>query len=190
MAYKKVYGYGIVRMSIVEARGSMYNSYVMNEALVIANFLLVLATIGLVFVTLIYASHTKKMAEVMLKDYELRVKPFIDAYVSEISSGPPGYDCRWWIRVKNIGDSKAYIKNAKSWSILLLLGTKVDFYQDNRLIELVSGDTHEYIVDAKFIDIGVATQGSTGTPHQIFFSFEYAGIDHDFKTWEMKLELP
>lgn len=161
----------------------------MNEALLIANILLVLATFGLVVVTWRYTSYTKKMADVMTKDYELRVNPIIDAYVSETSGGPAGYDIRWWIMVRNIGNSKAYIKNASCNSIRLISGEKCNLYQDNRLVELVSRDTHQYIVDAKFGDAGAATPGSTGTPFRIIFSFEYAGIDHKFKTYEMQIEL-
>ena len=52
-----------------------------NIVLIIANALLVLATGALVIVTCIYARHTKRMAEVMYKDYELRTTPLADIQV-------------------------------------------------------------------------------------------------------------
>lgn len=53
----------------------------MEIALVTANILLVIATGALVWVTWCYAGHTKHMADVMYKDYELRTTPLADIKV-------------------------------------------------------------------------------------------------------------
>jgi hypothetical protein len=157
-----------------------------NTALVDANGLLVLATFILAAITFRYTSQTQKMAEVMAKDYELRVKPFIDADIKE-DSPKPDYDCRWILTVENICDSKASIKNLKGESII----------SDGKIIETINayehimtfepGRKYVYGFDAHYGDIGAAIPGSTGTRFTLKFSFEYAGIDHNFITWEKEL---
>ena len=52
--------------------------------LVNANFALFIATLLLVIVTLLYVIHTKKMAEIMVKEYDLKISPIIELKLERI----------------------------------------------------------------------------------------------------------
>lgn len=84
-----------------------------NDALLIANGLLVIITAALVFVTWSYTSHTKKMADIMMKDYALRIKPF---FVIELQSGIyTEDDFKRAIIIKNMGLNEIYTNNVSTY---------------------------------------------------------------------------
>jgi hypothetical protein len=69
---------------------------------------LFLATVGLVIVTIIYARATKKMADVMQKEFELRVAPLIEP---EIYVHKDALDPMASIAVKNVGSYPVYFSH-------------------------------------------------------------------------------
>lgn len=158
-------------------------SYVMtvgpNTALVIANALLVLVTIGLVIVTWRYTSHTKKMADVMMKDYELRVTPIVEVIVMSKSAGPPGCDCRWEVHVKNRGDNNVYLRDLKC-ALVAPDGNKTTVIEDKHFWRITPHDYHPFYLDVKYPEQMI--EGS-----KYLFAVKYSGIDHKFKTWELEL---
>ena len=81
----------------------------MTELLVIATFLLVLATGGLIYVTWGYAKHTQEMANVMQKDYELRINHHFNI-ICEIEDNTPDM-LGGRVKIENIGLNTVYVKN-------------------------------------------------------------------------------
>lgn len=84
-----------------------------NTILLISNGLLVVITATLVLVTWKYTYHTKRMADVMMKDHELKIKPLIEV---ELEDGIyTEKDFERTIFIKNIGENKIYIKNKTTY---------------------------------------------------------------------------
>lgn len=86
-----------------------------QQGLLIANFVLVIVTIVYVFITRNYSYHTKRMADIMYKDFELRitpqyeVMPTIEMHTEEYIHGV--------VRIKNKGLNKIYVRNIEIFLI-------------------------------------------------------------------------
>jgi hypothetical protein len=70
-----------------------------SNSMVFANWALVVLTLGLLIATIIYlyqtkrlSIHTKRMADTLVKDYELKVRPLLDFKISSRGCSGEGYN--------------------------------------------------------------------------------------------------
>jgi hypothetical protein len=69
--------------------------------MVFANWALVILTLGLLIATIVYlyktkglSIHTKRMADTLVKDYELKMRPLLDFKISSRGCSGEGYKLR------------------------------------------------------------------------------------------------
>lgn len=70
---------------------------------------IIILTAALVVVTWWYARHTKRIAEIMTKDYETRISPLLDVRQGGGTRGFP--EAKTSLLVKNLGSYVAFVKN-------------------------------------------------------------------------------
>lgn len=86
-----------------------------NSNMVFANWALVILTLGLLIATVVYlyqtkrlSADTKRMADTLVKDYELKVRPILDFKISRGCSGE-GYTA--YLKFFNAGEIPIRLKN-------------------------------------------------------------------------------
>lgn len=146
---------------------------------------LIIANIALVVVTWLYTRHTKKMADIMYKDYELRITPHyelkceIDEENNERVVGRA--------LITNTGSVPIYIKNAIyiAEELKNKLVKNPILLDETRMEILKSGDTKTYNLIADVNRIASSPPGSGvtffGASCRLFFSIEIAGPNQNFK---------
>jgi len=84
-------------------------------AMVLLTFGLVLFSITLAGITLGYAKHTKRMADVMVKEYEAKIAPLVDGPFYSWMHGPEEAKCL--LKLGNIGQTPFMVKDCEitSW---------------------------------------------------------------------------
>lgn len=90
----------------------------MEKALVAANFMMVVVTLLLVFVTWRYTKHKQKIAEIALMDYKLWVETNYQILCDNISIAKFGLTGN--IRIKNTVIVPIFVKNRKIIAIELI----------------------------------------------------------------------
>jgi len=73
---------------------------------------IIILTAALVEVRYWYATHTKRMAEIMAKDYEIRISPILDVSRVVVDGSFP--EIKISFDVKNIGTYVSYIRDIQS----------------------------------------------------------------------------
>jgi hypothetical protein len=160
----------------------------MQDALIIANFALVLTTLLLaiitgllVLVTWRYVGHTQKMAEVMVRDYELRVSPMVFENLGETIQ-TTGRRVKV-LTLRNLGTNKAFIKNTSIDCISPNLEFQpISIYRDSDLHEIRAGDSSGFTIDPN------DKKRPAGKPSEIVFSYDLAGIDQKFTRKIIKVD--
>ena len=91
---------------------------------------LVLVTLALVVVTWMYARHTKRIADIMVKDYETRLAPLLDVVAGKASSNIDLYEQR--LSIYNRG---AYAASVRNVELIIYLRDSPDTYEKRTLKE-------------------------------------------------------
>lgn len=158
----------------------MEYAVIANILLVLATFALVGATAVLVFVTWKYVSHTKKMADVMVRDYELRVSPLVVEDLGEIVE-TTGRRIKV-LTLRNLGTNKAFIKNTSIDCISPNLEFQpINIHRDSNLYEIQAGTSTSFTIDPN------DKKRPVGKPSEIVFTYDLAGIDQKFISKIIKL---
>jgi len=100
-----------------EAAWTFFSNLTAQQGLLIANFVLVIVTIIYVSITRNYANHTKRMADVMYKDYELRITPQYEI-IPEIESHTKEH-FHGYVKIKNKGLNTIYVRNVEIFLIAI-----------------------------------------------------------------------
>jgi len=157
-----------------------------QQGLVIANFILVGVTIVLVFITRRYANHTQRMADIMLKDYQLRITPQYEIntqlIIEELKYIVAG------IIIRNVGLTPIFIRNftVKAVPIVRFEVKKEVLYQVKRQIRIDPGDDGDYTeltVGVSEIVVNPPKEGEKffGKDCNIILTCEISGPTQDFK---------
>lgn len=162
-----------------------------NFLMVFITFLLVLCTGALVFVTWKYAEHTKKIADLMIKDYELNILPLYEIELSNPVGLPE--KLKRDIAIQNKGLINLNLRNARC-DILPIAGDdfipkNVFLYDEVEVLEKGNKKTYSIEIEGNEIPRSEPRPGTYyfGNPFYIMFSVEIAGPDLDFKTENRKL---
>ena len=87
-----------------------------NSNMVFANWALVILTLGLLIVTIVYlyqtkslSTNSKRMADTLVKDYELKVRPLLDFKISSRGCSGEGYTL--YVKFFNAGEIPLRLKS-------------------------------------------------------------------------------
>ena len=81
----------------------------MNYSIDLLSIIQLIATLGLVALTGWYAWHTKRMADVMAKNFEISISPMLDVLPGNARGSFPTYSTS--INFRNIGRYVSYLRN-------------------------------------------------------------------------------
>jgi len=174
--------------------GIFIDNLTFQHALVLANFIMVGVTIVLVVVTWLYTRQTKRMADIMNKDFELRITPQYDI---EFEHDRPDQNTQYvggYVNIRNTGLNTVYVKNKR----LFVEEIKKGLVKDTKISEklglaiLKPEDEYDYRVhaDAKLIAITPPVKDDIffGIVCNIIFTCEVAGPSQDFKVERLTIE--
>jgi len=165
-------------------------SIVASFSLVFVTFILVLVTTALVVVTWMYVAHTKRMADFIVKDYEIKINPLIDISLSQILGDSENFERD--IKIHNVGQNRVYLKNARC-DIVSEFGDfeSKNIFLEKDMLELSPGEQKSYNVKLTSSDIPpVPTKPGVyyfARHFDIVFSLNFAGPNQDFKNVTKKL---
>lgn len=126
----------------------------MDYLIAFLNFGLVIVTAILALITFKYVAHTRKMADVMMKDYELRIKPLIDFKMEDGVYSEERF--RRDITIRNIGFNKIYTKDRSTVvTVQNASGQPIEYVVNNYndLMEIPPGDADSVSAQVDFQEL-------------------------------------